>query len=230
MGKKERFNDAFNYLKENGLAHTQKDVAETMGSTSPNVSSALKGIESVLTDNFLRRFDEAYKNIFNIDWLLSGDGDMLAPLSSAPAPDPTGKDYRLVPLINIDSVGGLHSWPEVTDETQYREKYIPFSGARDDDYCIRESGSSMVPSIPPGSILLIRNVPNWAEYFGYGAVYVLELTDGRRITKEIRKSEVDAHLNVLCHSFNDTVADEELPKSLIRSVWKVIKVLTTYGF
>lgn len=203
-------------------ALNQSEIATQIGVSKQYLSDTING-RYPFTDELKQKLYEQFTYL----------GDKTASESKpekSPASDPTGKDYRLVPLINIDSVGGLHSWPDVIDEDQYTEKYIPFSGARDDDYCIRESGSSMVPSIPPGSILLIRNVPNWAEYFGYGAVYVLELTDGRRITKEIRKSEVDAHLNVLCHSFNDTVADEELPKSLIRSVWKVVKVLTNFGF
>ncbi len=77
MNKKERFNTAVNYLKERGLVHTQKDVASMMGTTSPNVSSALKGVESVLTDNFLRRFYVAFEQVFNEAWILSGEGEML---------------------------------------------------------------------------------------------------------------------------------------------------------
>lgn len=81
MNKKERFNTAVNYLKERGLVHTQKDVASMMGTTSPNVSSALKGVESVLTDNFLRRFYVAFEQVFNEAWILSGEGEMLMCIS-----------------------------------------------------------------------------------------------------------------------------------------------------
>lgn len=77
MTKKERFSEAFNYLRDKGIVHTQKDVAEKMGSTSPNVSSALKGVESVLTDNFLKRFNEAFGAVFDEQWLLTGTGPML---------------------------------------------------------------------------------------------------------------------------------------------------------
>lgn len=84
MEKKERINQAFSYLKDNGLVHTQKDLAERMGSTAPNVSSALKGVDNVLTDNFLLRFNNAFGGIFNDNWLLTGEGSML----SASEPDP----------------------------------------------------------------------------------------------------------------------------------------------
>lgn len=78
MEKKERINQAFSYLKDNGLVHTQKDLAERMGSTAPNVSSALKGVDNVLTDNFLLRFNNAFGGIFNDNWLLTGEGSMLS--------------------------------------------------------------------------------------------------------------------------------------------------------
>lgn len=77
MNKKERFNEAFAYLKEQGAIKTQKELAEQMGTTSPNVSSALKGVESVLTDRFIERFCLAYADIFNEEWLLTGEGEML---------------------------------------------------------------------------------------------------------------------------------------------------------
>lgn len=78
MEKKERINQAFSYLKDNGLVHTQRDLAEKMGATSPNVSSALKGVDNVLTDNFLLRFNNAFGGIFNDNWLLTGEGSMLS--------------------------------------------------------------------------------------------------------------------------------------------------------
>lgn len=76
MDKKERFREAFKYLRSNGIVHTQKDVADKMGSTSPNVSRALNGAEGVMTDRFLIRFAEAFD--INMDWLLTGSGEMLA--------------------------------------------------------------------------------------------------------------------------------------------------------
>lgn len=79
MEKNERLKIAYQFLKGKGIVHTQKDLAEKMGATPPNVSSAFNGVESVLTDKFLYRFNKAFDNIFNIDWLLLGVGDMLTP-------------------------------------------------------------------------------------------------------------------------------------------------------
>ena len=76
MNKRERFNKAYNFLKYEGVIKKQEDVAKAMGASASNVSSALNGRESVLTDNFLMRFATAFKQI-SLDWLLNEEGNML---------------------------------------------------------------------------------------------------------------------------------------------------------
>jgi SOS-response transcriptional repressor LexA len=76
MNKKERFNRAYNFLKFEGVIKKQEDVAKAMNASQSNVSGALNGRESVLTDNFLMRFTNAFKQI-SLPWLLNEEGDML---------------------------------------------------------------------------------------------------------------------------------------------------------
>ena len=76
MGKKERLVRAFNFLRTEGIIKTQKDVAIAMRSSEPNISSALKGKEKSLTDPFLVRFAETFKQI-SLNWLLYEEGPML---------------------------------------------------------------------------------------------------------------------------------------------------------
>lgn len=77
MDKLERLRKAYEYLRFKGIIHTQKDVADKMQATAPNVSSALKGDSKFLTDSFLRRFNEAFGELFNYQWLILGEGNML---------------------------------------------------------------------------------------------------------------------------------------------------------
>lgn len=72
-----RLQSAYGELLKRKLASTKKDIAEKMGASAPNVSSAFKGDPRVLTDRFLSRFNAAFDNLFNLDWLLTGDGEML---------------------------------------------------------------------------------------------------------------------------------------------------------
>lgn len=136
----------------------------------------------------------------------------------------------MVPLINIDSVGGMQTRNAITVSEQYTERLIPFTDALPDDLCIYQSGDSMSPAINAGAVLLIRQVLDWEEYFGYGGTFVLWLKDGRRITKQILKYTPDPKNFVVCRSFNSDYQDEELPKRLILQVWKVIKVLSDKGW
>lgn len=76
MDKKERMNAAFNYLRDHGYLHTQKDMADAIGSTAPNVSRMLKGDPKVLTDNICVRVQRSYGCI-SANWLMHGEGEML---------------------------------------------------------------------------------------------------------------------------------------------------------
>lgn len=168
----------------------------------------------------------------NIDWLLTGEGEMLNSSNSAQKiSNPKKKhDVVMVPLVHIDSVGGVSSPNEFTADEQYIEELVPFPGARHDDRAIYQSGTSMSPTIPPGSILQVRRVDDWQEYLGYGNVYVLWLKDDRRITKLVKRFDPDPRNYILCCSYNPDADEEELPRSFIREVWKVINVLVNQGW
>ena len=77
MDKKERFVKAYNWLKFEGIIRTQEDVAVKMKTTRPNVSLALNGKESALTDQFIARFCASFTQI-SYTWLLLGSGEMLS--------------------------------------------------------------------------------------------------------------------------------------------------------
>lgn len=167
----------------------------------------------------------------NIQWLLNGEGDMLADgTKEGGAQLPAANGNLLVPLVHIDSVGGIHSENSLVSSEQYVERMVPFPDARPGDVAILQSGNSMAPTIPAGAIMQIRRVSNWREYFGYGNDFVLWLTDERRITKQVLKYAPDPQNYVTCHSYNPESADEELPKSMIKEVWKVVNVLINKGW
>ena len=77
MERVKRINEAFNYLRNKGLIRTQKDLANLMHAAESNISKALKGDEAILTDRFLRRLSAAFGGVFNQEWLLTGEGEML---------------------------------------------------------------------------------------------------------------------------------------------------------
>lgn len=214
-----------------------KKFAERIG-VSQQVISRIFKIDTRSNENKYPSISDDIKkgilNEFGLDevWILTGkNSESLNNGNLSPARGIINKgeqNYRLVPVVHIDSVGGMSSNNSITNEPQYIEGYVPFVNAREDDRAIIQSGNSMIPTIPPGSLVQIREVINWREYFGYGNIFVIELTDGRRITKEVQKDENPD--NILCVSHNPKVAAEPLPKSMIASVWKVINILIGKGW
>ncbi len=203
------------------------------------------GSVSRTNDNMRRRTIDSIISTFpqlNETWLLTGEGEMLKQYIIDEVSIPTKDELKeirqllnenkavLVPLINIDSVGGIHSQNQITASEQYVERMIPLPDARPGDVAIMQSGNSMSPTIPAGAILQIRKVEGWREYFGYGNDFVLWLEDERRITKQVLKYAPDPQNYVTCHSYNPESADEELPKAMIKEVWKVVNVLINKGW
>ena len=59
----------------------QKDIAEQMGyNNKVTISNALNGNIRYLTESFINRFSDTFENIFNLTWLLEGEGEMLTKL------------------------------------------------------------------------------------------------------------------------------------------------------
>lgn len=76
MNKSETLKMAINHLRMINQVSTDKDVAIKMGADPSNISRGIKG-KPEPTDKFLRRFNDAFGNIFDERWLLTGEGEML---------------------------------------------------------------------------------------------------------------------------------------------------------
>lgn len=211
MERRERLNEAFNFLKNKGIVHTQKDVAKKMGSTSPNVSSALKGVESVLTENFLRRFNEAFGEIFDEQWLLTGEGEMLRVES---APPPRGEDTVELPLIPISAMAGALSGDGRSFMEYDCEKYVvpAFEGA---DFLIRVQGDSMTPTYESGDIVACQRVPLDRLWFQWGKAYVIDTRQGA-LVKRIEPSEAEGCISI--RSDNPRYKPFDLPTEEVNGV------------
>ena len=171
----------------------------------------------------------------NLGWLLTGEGEMLKEGPPSEGVFASSDQYPMVesypiPVYNLDAVAGMNTPNAVVDMPAYIDRWIQFPGARKGDIAFPVSNDSMIPRYLPGSLLQVRKVELWQEYFCYGNNFVLFFTDGRRILKEIQRSEEDPKTQVLCVSCNTKYPPEELPKSLIREVYKVIKSLSDEGF
>lgn len=227
MEKADRFNLAFQYLRGKGIIHSQKDLAVAMQSTPPNISSALKGDEKVLTDRFLRRFNTAFDDVFDIDWLLYGEGDMLRPEAEESDAAPVSESYYeddvpekymsyLVPMAAMG--GSLIGFEDEGVRKADCERVIsPIANA---DWVVPVCGDSMEPEYPNGSRVYVRQIsPN--DFIAWGNVFVLDTTNGI-IIKVVNKS--DREDCVRCESLNPSgrYAPFDVPMRSIRAMYRVL--------
>lgn len=77
MEIKERINAAYDYLRGIGIVTSQQNVADKMNVRKESVSKAFNGNKSYLTRTFILKFNNAFDNIFNNEWLMEEKGEML---------------------------------------------------------------------------------------------------------------------------------------------------------
>lgn len=109
--KQERLKEVYNHLRSYFGIHTQIDFAEAIHITRPALSSAMNGNEAYLTKNLFQKICAAYPGVFNLDYLLTGEGELLAdangPMPQEPQPaTPT-----------LDTSSYLNALLAKTDET-----------------------------------------------------------------------------------------------------------------
>ena len=76
--RKERLKEAYEYVRQYFGIHTQTDLAAKLKMTRPAISSAMNGNPSYLTDNLFTKICAAFPGVFNLDYLLNGEGELLA--------------------------------------------------------------------------------------------------------------------------------------------------------
>ena len=77
--RKERLNEVYEHLHNYHNVHNKKDFADTLSVRQPGLYSALNGNESYLTKNLFMKVCAAFPGVFNLDFLLTGEGDLLTP-------------------------------------------------------------------------------------------------------------------------------------------------------
>lgn len=222
----ERLKKVISYIKMEFNLKSQAKVAEFLGYNASYLSDLLNGrydLSEDITDRITDRIPA-----INKVWLKTGEGQMLSvtdeqrhKATSSEMLEAEGVKYRLIPVYNLDAVGG-NGHNEVVDVQEYKIGMMPFIDAKEGDICVPISGHSMYPLYPAGSYVQIREVKSWFDYLEIGNVYIIVLKDGRRLIKEVRESEVDRSNYYSLHSYNPNFTPQELPKKLISKLFLVI--------
>lgn len=194
MSLADRFQSLLSHVKKN-----PSQFAKSVGFKTPQtVREILKGNTKSISEAVRLKISSNYPEI-NINWLISGEGEMLRKDLGANA-TPLGKPImetkenhqRLIPFYDVETTGGYEGKVSASDEGEL-VGYIQPGGWFDEKEtaAIRHVGDSMV-EYPNGCILAVKKVYD-RRLLVYGRNYVIE-TREYRITKRIQKGEDDNSL------------------------------------
>ena len=77
MGRADRLKEVYEYARKRFPIHTQYDFAECLKYNRAYISSAMHGNEKNLTDKLFTNICEAFPGVFDLNYLLTGEGSLL---------------------------------------------------------------------------------------------------------------------------------------------------------
>lgn len=77
ISRQKRLHEVFEHLRKFFGIHTQTEFAVALKYSRVYISSALNGNEKNLTDKLFENICEAYPGVFDLDYLLTGNGQLL---------------------------------------------------------------------------------------------------------------------------------------------------------
>lgn len=81
--RQKRLIEVYEYLRKHYNVHTKTGFAEAVKYGRTSMSSAMNGNDLYLTDGLFRSICLAYPNVFNLNYLLTGEGSLLQPNNEA---------------------------------------------------------------------------------------------------------------------------------------------------
>jgi phage repressor protein C with HTH and peptisase S24 domain len=157
----------------------------------------------------------------NINWLLTGEGNMLRTESGKEEKLPSvNQTYEGAPYFNVDFIGGFDLI--VNDQTRNPDFYINYPPYNQEGvvWC-NLTGHSMEPEISNGDIIALREVTTPIQYLPAGEIYGI-VTEEYRTVKRIRLSQKEGFVRLIPSNKSEEFCEQEIPISMILKVYAVL--------
>lgn len=233
----EQLNELRDKLIDMRLVYNNTDFAQRIGKARSYVSEALNGRRAI-TEQFVLSIGDAFPEISK-DWLLTGEGTMLAGegevKANAKELDPEALNWISVPVIPFRAMAGSTGWYEdvFADDWKERRTVIAPLGAKAIDHAIfTVTGDSMEPTLIEGDEILAKHVPfdcykeNRLRIYNYSIWIIATKSEGILI-KNITEHDVENH-TITCHSFNDKYSDFVLDLSEVKDIYHIVSLTRNY--
>lgn len=191
--------------------------ASLIGVSEANVRNYKNGVmpKADFLEKIARSFD------ININWLLTGEGNMLSSESEKEEKLPSvNQTYEGAPYFNVDFIGGFDLI--VNDKTVNPDFYINYPPYNQPGvvWC-NLTGHSMEPEISNGDIIALREVTTPIQYLPAGEIYGI-VTEEYRTVKRIRLSQKEGFVRLIPSNKSEEFCEQEIPISMIIRVYAVL--------
>lgn len=198
--------------------------AKEIGIDQSNLNKKLSGSLKI-TKNDTYKISESLG--VNLSWLLNGDGEtyseegekLLSKTRISSSVKRSSLDMGvMVPFYDVEFALGYDEM--YNDTPNVPTKFISIPGYEKADFWCRASGDSMKPVINNGDIIALKAVNDWQSFLPMNEVYAIMTTNDLRTVKVVRKGSDETHFTL--HAYNEEFEDQEIPKSAITKVFKVL--------
>lgn len=191
--------------------------ASLIGVSEANVRNYKNGVmpKADFLEKIARSFD------ININWLLTGEGNMLSSESEKEEKLPSvNQTYEGTPYFNVDFIGGFDII--VNDQTRNPDFYINYPPYNQEGVVwYNLTGHSMEPEISNGDIIALREVTTPIQYLPAGEIYGI-VTEEYRTVKRIRLSQKEGFVRLIPSNKSEEFCEQEIPISMIIRVYAVL--------
>lgn len=127
--RQKRLQEVYEHLRRWFGIHTQADFANSMKYSRNAISLALNGNEKYLTDKLFESVCKAYPDTFNLDYLLTGNGELLTKKEPETAPIDKQQDALTYAAIQVgkmmaDLSNSIASVREFQKKLEEREAHL----------------------------------------------------------------------------------------------------------
>ena len=221
-----RLESLYEEMTKRKMVASKKEFAEKLGFAYANLARYLSGqLKTTIDSENYRKFAESG---ININWLLTGEGEMFitdvaesAPLQIIPQ---EGEEAAGIPFYDIDVMAHIAESLDLKEETPAGVLSIP--GFKDCIACFPVYGSSMEPKISNGDVIAVSQAVTCDQIL-WGEIYLV-ITDAWRVVKTVHPGKTEEY--IILRSINPAYAgDTNLKKKDLRALYLVRGVVSRLG-
>lgn len=201
---------------------SENSLAGKLGISQTTLNSALKDGKDNVSSKILAGLKENFEDV-NLNWLLTGEGEMLKAETEAPEDTPEISYTDGVPYYDEFFECGFDEL--VPSDTRNPDFLVRMPGYDKATMWCNASGASMEPEINNGDLIAMQLIQD-ISFLPYGDIYGIITTNGMRTIKRLGRSSQPGCYRLI--PTNKDYDEQDLPIRLIAVVYRVLGALKTF--